>query len=130
VFTATEHTPWAGARGTQHRNDAADLAPILDDGVLAWIQTPPSVQIPPQDDDLAAQRCRKVEALVAMDNGRAPLEALRAVFISRLHRASDDFEATEGLRVVEAALSLIPWPEPAHARDRRRRPRRRSRSAP
>jgi hypothetical protein len=55
-----------------------------------------------------------------MAGGRAPLEALRAVFISRLHRASDDFAATEGLRVVEAALSLLPWPEQAHARDRRR----------
>jgi hypothetical protein len=28
--------------------------------------------------------------------------------IRRLHRASDDFAATEGLRVVEAALLSIP----------------------
>jgi hypothetical protein len=124
VLTAPEeHKPRPDERGAQHRRDGAEIARIFDDEVLAWIQTPPKIQIPPQDDDPAAQRSRKAEALAAMASGRAPLEALRAVFISRLHRASDDFEATEGLRVVEAALSRRPWPEQANAQDRRRRPR-------
>ena len=123
MFTATEaHTPRPDERGARHRGGGAEVAPIFDDEVLAWIQTHPDVQIPPQDDP-AAERHRKAETLAGMAGGRAPLEALRAVFISRLHRASDDFAATEGLRVVEAALSLLSWPEQAHARDRRRRPR-------
>jgi hypothetical protein len=103
---------------------AAARAQALHDEVLAWIQTRPEVQVPPQH-DRAGERRRAAEALAAMAGGRAPLEAVRSVFIHRLHRASDDFEATEGLRVVEAALSLIPWPEQPAGRDGRRRPRRR-----
>jgi hypothetical protein len=44
---------------------------------------------------------------------RAGLEAQRAVFLDRLHRRSDDFEATRGLRAVSAALQLLPTREPA-----------------
>jgi hypothetical protein len=124
VLTATEaHTSRPDERGARHRGGGAEVAPIFGDEVLAWIQTPAEFQLPLQDDDPAAQRHRKAAALAAMAGGRAPLEALRAVFLSRLHRASDDFEATEGLRVVEAALSRLPWPEQANAQDRRRRPR-------
>jgi hypothetical protein len=39
------------------------------------------------------------------------LERVRSELLQRLHRASDDFGATAGLRVVEPALWLIPWPE-------------------
>jgi hypothetical protein len=50
------------------------------------------------------------------DGHREPLEQLRYGFIRRLHRVSDDFAASEGLRVVEAALSLVPRPEGVWAR--------------
>jgi hypothetical protein len=103
---------------------AATRAQAVNDEVLAWIQTRPDVHVPPQL-ELAGERRRGAEALAAMAGGRAPLEAVRSAFIHRLHRASDDFEATEGLRVVEAALSLIPWPEQPAGRDGRRRPPRR-----
>jgi hypothetical protein len=58
---------------------------------------------------------------------REPLEELRLGYLRRLHRASDDFEATEGLRVVEAALSLIPHPVDPATEQRRTRWRRRTR---
>jgi hypothetical protein len=103
---------------------ATARAQALNDEVLAWIQARPEVQVPPLP-DLADERRRRAEALAVMAGERAPLEAVRSAFIHRLHRASDDFEATEGLRVVEAALSLIPWPEQPTDRDGRRRPRRR-----
>jgi hypothetical protein len=49
---------------------------------------------------------------------------MQSRFVQRLHRASDDFEATELLRVVETALSLTPEPESTWQR-RERQPRRR-----
>jgi hypothetical protein len=39
---------------------------------------------------------------------REALEHERAEFQARLHRRSDDFAATEGLRAVELALRLAP----------------------
>jgi hypothetical protein len=39
---------------------------------------------------------------------RVSLEAQRAEFLDRLHRRSDDFEATRGLRLVSAALHRLP----------------------
>jgi hypothetical protein len=66
---------------------------------------------PPQGEGSAAERRRRAEGLVAIACGRRePLEALRSRFGARLHRSSDDFEATDGLRVVEIALSQIPRP--------------------
>ena len=57
----------------------------------------------------SAERRLRAEALVAVADGRRePLEQLRFRFIERLRRASDDFAATEGLRVVEAALATGP----------------------
>ena len=51
----------------------------------------------------------RAEALLADARGRRePLERLRASYQQRLRRASDDFEATDGLRVVERALTLLP----------------------
>ena len=39
---------------------------------------------------------------------RVSLEAQRAEFLDRLHRRSDDFEATRGLRLVSSALQRLP----------------------
>jgi hypothetical protein len=54
-------------------------------------------------------RSARAETLVAEAGGRRePLERLRGSYQERLRRASDDFEATDGLRVVERALTLLP----------------------
>jgi hypothetical protein len=111
---------------TKERSDRIDLpareiARILDDDFPSWIDVTPHV------DDPAAARRRCAEMLVEIVGGRRDLvEGLRLRYLGRLHRASDDFEATEGLRVVEAALSLIPRPEdPGTERRRKRLSRRR-----
>ena len=84
---------------------ARDIAELVGEEFFARTQTPP------RGEDPAAERRRRAEALVAVADGRRePLEQLRSHFIRRLHRASDDFAATERLRVVEAALSSIPRP--------------------
>ena len=76
------------------------------DDVLTWIE------MPPEGDAPAAERRRRAEQLVAVVGGdRDHLERLRSTYLRRLHQASDDFGATAGLRVVEAALCLIPWSE-------------------
>lgn len=60
----------------------------------------------------AALRHERAERLAASAAGdRQPLEDLRARYLHRLHRASDDFPATEGLRTVELALRMTPRPE-------------------
>jgi hypothetical protein len=79
----------------------------------------------PEAPDPASDRRRQAETLVAFAGGRRePIEELRSQYLQRLHRASDDFEATEGLRVVDVALSLSADPEWAsqHA-ERKLRPR-------
>jgi hypothetical protein len=76
------------------------------DDVLAWIEMPPEGAGP------AAERQRRAERLSAVVGcDRDHLERVRSTFLRRLYQASDDFGATAGLRVVEAALCLIPWPE-------------------
>jgi hypothetical protein len=93
------------------------------------------IQIPPNGEDPDAARRRLAELLAAAAGGkREPLEQLRARFIRRLHLASDDFAATAGLRVAEAALTLVPRPDgvwdmghQARVEPRRRWWRRRSR---
>lgn len=55
---------------------------------------------------------RRVEA----EEGRAGLEALRDLFTGRLHRRSDDFDATFGLRLVTAKLQRISYGEPVVTR--------------
>ena len=95
---------------------ARDIAELVGAEFCARIQTPP------RGEDPAAERRRRVEALVAVTDGRRePLEQLRSHFTRRLHRASDEFAATEGLRVVEAALSSIPRPWGESSRHGRRR---------
>ncbi|MGH9250295.1 MAG: hypothetical protein ACRD0W_12345 [Acidimicrobiales bacterium] len=94
---------------------------VLDNNFLA------SIEVPPDGPNPVAQRRRHAEVLVALVGGcRERVEELRLRYLRRLHRASDDFGATEGLRVVEAALSLIPYPE-AHAPTQRRTRRSRRR---
>ena len=82
-----------------------DIAHLPEDNLFAPDDSPP------QGEGSAAERRRRAEGLVAIAYGRRePLEELRSRFGARLHRSSDDFEATEGLRVVEIALSQVPWP--------------------
>jgi hypothetical protein len=79
----------------------------------------------PQAPDPARERRRRADTLVALAGGRRePIEELRSRYLQRLHRARDDFDATEGLRVVGVALSLSSDPEWAseHA-ERKPRPR-------
>ena len=93
---------------------ARDIDQFPEDNCLAQIR------IPPRGEDPAAAGRRRAEGLVAIACGRRePLEQLRSRFGARLHRTSNDFEATEGLRVVEAALSQIPRPEGLWAWQRR-----------
>jgi hypothetical protein len=75
----------------------------------------------------AASRRNRARVLVALSGGRRELlEELRSEYLKRLHGASDDFEATDGLRVAEAALALIPRLDgPGAAQRRTERPRRR-----
>ena len=64
-----------------------------------------------QDDSPGLDRLRRAQELAALAScRRETLERTRAGYQRRLHAASDDFEATEGLRVVELALSLVPRP--------------------
>ena len=81
---------------------------MLDGKLLTQLE-----EVPASDDPTAARR-REAERLVAAaGDDRQVLEAVQAGFLRRLHRASDDFKATEGLRVVDLALSLMPRPEGA-----------------
>ena len=67
----------------------------------------PGTQDTPQDRSFS--RSDQAEALVDLAGGRRePLEQRLAYFQNRLHQASDDYAATEGLRVVEADLRLVP----------------------
>ena len=57
---------------------------------------------------------------------REALEEMRSHYLVRLHRRSDDFAATEGLRSVERALATIPRPDGVwawHRRELEPRPR-------
>jgi hypothetical protein len=60
-------------------------------------------------DDVDATRRGQAKALVDLTaSDRSQLEDLRSRALDRLHRASDDFAATEDLRTVEQALALVP----------------------
>jgi hypothetical protein len=98
-----------------------EIVKDVDDNVL------PLIDVAPHDGNPAASRARRAEVLVELAGGRRePVEELRLRYLRRLDRASDDFDATEALRVVEAALSLIPRPkDPGVERHRMRQERRR-----
>lgn len=75
----------------------------VDDADVNVVETPNTPQ------DASFSRRDRAQALVALGGGRRePLEQGLAYFQNRLHQASDDYAATEGLRVVEAALRLVP----------------------
>jgi hypothetical protein len=77
---------------------------VAGDGLRAEIEAPSP------DDDPAARLHQADELVNLADGRREPLERLRSDYLRLLHVASDDFAATEALRVVEAALRLIPRP--------------------
>lgn len=59
---------------------------------------------------------------------REPLERVRAELQHRLAGRSDDLDATQGLRLIDAALTGLAWPDGPwrwQARERGRRRRRR-----
>jgi hypothetical protein len=64
-----------------------------------------------------------VDELVRLAGGqRRPLEEAAQVFIARLHRRSDDYEATNALRLIHRALDTVGWhavaPQPQPRRSR------------
>ena len=71
--------------------------PGVDDLAAAAIQLA-------RDDD----RERAVRRIRDLAGDRHGLEALRDHFVDRLHRLSDDFDATSGLRLVITALQRVP----------------------
>jgi hypothetical protein len=100
----------------------------LDDDFLVRMRASPPAGDP------ALDRHRRVQALLHhVDGRREPLEDLSRRYQQRLHAASDDLEATEGLRVVEAALARVPRQDDEfwdlQRRKLRRRTRRRHRRA-
>jgi len=54
----------------------------------------------------------EMRSLVEQTDGRASLEVLCAVYTQRLHRRSDDFAATFGLRLVIAKLQRTSYGSP------------------
>ena len=100
------------------------MADVIGDALLTRIETIPS-------GNGTEERRRQVDELVEQSGGRRdPLERLRAAYLARLHEESDDYVATEALRVVAAALARIPPPERDFAwqgRERRRNGARRRR---
>jgi hypothetical protein len=76
---------------------------IFGDLLLEEIQSSPR-----GDDPDATRRALALAVAAASAGSRDVVEELRSCFIRRLHRASDDFAASAGLRVTEAALGMIP----------------------
>jgi hypothetical protein len=89
--------PRAHARMPDGAHDPADVAGIK------------ALEMPSETASDSCSRKSQAKGLVALADGRREsLEQRRAYFQKRLHQASNDLAATEGLRVVEAALRLIP----------------------
>ena len=53
--------------------------------------------------------CHAQERVVEHTEGREGLEALRGLYQERLQRRSDDFAATQGLRLVTAKLQRVSY---------------------
>jgi hypothetical protein len=78
------------------------MTATLSNDVLAQIEAPTRYQ------DSDEERWKRAELLIAaVDGDRERLFELESLFILRLHQASDDLGATEGLRVVERAIAMI-----------------------
>jgi hypothetical protein len=76
-----------------------------------------------------ADRDRAIEQLIEQARDRRCLEDAHALFVARLYRRSDDFDATLGLRLVLAALQRLPYGDDStvaldHAKNSIRRRRR------
>jgi len=54
-----------------------------------------------------------MQHLIELTGGRASLEILRTALTDRLHRRSDDFDATHALRLVTAKLQGTSYGTPA-----------------
>ena len=66
------------------------------------------LEAPTRSGDPDTERWRRAQLLLAsIDGDRERLFELQSLFILRLHRASDDLGATEGLRVVESAIAIV-----------------------
>jgi hypothetical protein len=59
------------------------------------------------------QRPQEMQRLIELTEDRPGLEAMRDTFTKRLHRRSDDFDATYGLRLVTAKLQRTSYGTPA-----------------
>ncbi len=81
----------------------------LDDHIVSSLGTAliHEIQQPPGGTDPDTTRRQLAATLAAAANDRTQLEQLRACFLQRLRRASNDYEASAGLRVTEAALTLV-----------------------
>lgn len=55
---------------------------------------------------------QEMQRLVEVTSGRVGLEALRDTFTDRLHRHSDDYDATHALRLVTAKLQHTSYGTP------------------
>lgn len=92
--------------GTNAKDAAAtteDRAELVNPSTVStWLEAPLTSH------DRAAERRHKAQELLEIVGGRKGLEALHAEFVRRLHRTSDDYGATEGLRVTLEALKLVP----------------------
>ena len=78
------------------------MSVALNDDVLA------DLEAPTRSGDPDGERWRRAQHLLAaIDGDRERLFELQSLFILRLHRASDDLGASEGLRVVESAIAMI-----------------------
>lgn len=83
-----------------------DLVSIFGAHLLMEIQSPPGDQDPD-----AARREMADRVAVTSGGDREALQELRSHFSRRLYRVSDDYRASAGLRVTEAALALVARPE-------------------
>jgi hypothetical protein len=116
-MTATLHRP-ASTSPVEEEQARSEVGQLDDPGLLRHIE--PGAEAV----DRAAERHRRAEQLAALANGdREPLENLRARYLRHLHRTGSDFDAIEGLRTVEVALSMTPRPEGPWAWQRRERDR-------
>lgn len=90
---------------------AATEAAVDERPTMAGLRTISTrLESPPTGDDTAAERRRQAQELVAAAGGREGIKRLHAEFLVRLHPASNDWGATEGLRVTQEALELATRP--------------------
>lgn len=67
-------------------------------------------------DDKKDDGRERMRLLIERTEGRVALEALQKSYSRRLHRQSDDFDATDGLRLVIAKLQRVSYGPPVITR--------------